>query len=96
MVAAGFTRPMAVRAIMVLHSYVYGFVLQELAWPFEAESAREGVVAFARGLPAGAFPNLLALAGMAASTSRASLIKLEFGLDLLLDGLDRHRALAGS
>ncbi|HET7726022.1 MAG TPA: TetR/AcrR family transcriptional regulator [Candidatus Limnocylindrales bacterium] len=94
--AAGFTMPMAVRAIMVLDSYVYGFVLQELAWPFEAETAREDAAAFARALPAGAYPNLLALAEMAASTSRESLIEFEFGLDLLLDGLDRHRAVPGA
>lgn len=91
--AAGFTMPMTVRAIMVLDSYVYGFVLQELAWPFDAADARQDAAAFARALPAGAYPNLFAMAEMVAGTPRESLIDFEFGLDLLLDGLDRQRLL---
>ena len=56
-----------VRAIMALDSHTYGFVLQELAWPFDAEHAPEVAATFARGLPAGEYPNLLAMAEMAAT-----------------------------
>ena len=33
--AAGFPMPIVIRAIMALDSHTYGFVLQELAWPFD-------------------------------------------------------------
>jgi len=86
--AAGFPMPMVVRAIMALDSYTYGFVLQELAWPFDAENAPGAAAAFAGGLPAGDYPNLMAMAEMAAVPGGAS-VDFEFGLDLILDGLER-------
>jgi AcrR family transcriptional regulator len=93
--AAGFTMPMAMRAIMALDSYTYGFVLQELAWPFDTEDASEVASAFARGLPANEYPNLLAMAEMVATAPRGVPVDFEFGLDLILDGLERLRDTAG-
>jgi AcrR family transcriptional regulator len=93
--AAGFTMPMAVRAIMTLDSYTYGFVLQEQAWSFDVEDAPELAAAFARGLPAGNHPNLVAMAEMAAAAPGGLPVDFEFGLDLILDGLERLRDKAG-
>jgi AcrR family transcriptional regulator len=89
--AAGFTMPMAIRAIMALDSYTYGFVLQESAWPFHAENAPELAASFGRGLPAGEYPNLMAMAEMAATAPGGASVDFEFGLDLILDGLERFR-----
>ena len=50
--------------------------------------------AFARGLPAGEYPNLVAMAEMAATTPGGSSVDFEFGLDLILDGLERLTATA--
>ncbi len=88
---AGFTMPMVMRAIMALDSHTYGFVLQELAWPFDDEHAPEVAAAFARGLPAGEFPNLLAMAEMVSRAPGGVPADFEFGLDLILDGLERLR-----
>ncbi|MDA8204002.1 MAG: TetR/AcrR family transcriptional regulator C-terminal domain-containing protein [Chloroflexi bacterium] len=88
---AGFTMPMVMRAIMALDSHTYGFVLQELAWPFDDEHAPEVAAAFARGLPAGEFPNLLAMAEMVSRAPGGVPAAFEFGLDLILDGLERLR-----
>jgi AcrR family transcriptional regulator len=85
--AGGFPMPMVVRSIMALDSHTYGFVLQELAWPFDAEHAPEVAAAFAAGLPAG-HPNVLAMAEMTATASRGDIVDFEFGLDLILDGLE--------
>jgi AcrR family transcriptional regulator len=93
--AAGFTMPLVIRAIMALDSHTYGFVLQEMAWSFDAANAPEMAAAFARGLPAGEYPNLLAMAEMAATTPGGSSVDFEFGLDLILDGLERLQATAG-
>jgi AcrR family transcriptional regulator len=92
---AGFTMPMVLRAIMALDSHTYGFVLQELAWPLDLENAPEAAATFARGLPAGEYPNLLAMAEMVTTDSRGVQIDFEFGLDLILDGLERLRDTAG-
>lgn len=89
--AAGFTMPMAIRAIMALDSHTYGFVLQELAWPFDVENAPEVAAAFARGLPAGDYSNLVSMAEMVTTAPHGVPVDFEFGLDLILDGLERLR-----
>ncbi len=93
--AAGFPMPIVIRAIMALDSHTYGFVLQELAWPFDVENAPEMAAAFARGLPAGEYPNLLAMAEMATTAPGGAPVDFEFGLDLILDGLEQLRDTAG-
>ena len=87
--------PMVIRAVMALDSHTYGFVLQELAWPFDVEDAPEAAASFARGLPAGDYPNLLAMAEMVTTAPRGVPVDFEFGLDLILDGLERLRDTAG-
>jgi len=91
---AGFSTPMVARAFMALDSHTYGFTLQELALPFDAENAAEVAAALAAGLPAGEYPNLLAMAELAMSGPNAVPVEFEFGLDLLLDGLERLRPTA--
>jgi len=89
--AAGFPMPIVIRAIMALDSHTYGFVLQEMAWSFDTENAPEMAAAFARSLPAGEYPNLLAMAEMTATAPGGASVDFEFGLDLILDGLERLR-----
>jgi AcrR family transcriptional regulator len=92
--AVGFPMPLVMRAVMALDSHTYGFVLQELAWPFDVENAAEVAATFARGLPAGTYPNLLAMAEMVTTAPRSVAVDFEFGLDLILDGLERLRETA--
>jgi AcrR family transcriptional regulator len=89
--AAGFPMPIVARAIMALDSHTYGFALQELAWPFAVENAPELAASFARGLPAGEYPNLRAMADMVTTAQRGVPAEFDFGLDLILDGLERLR-----
>jgi len=82
---AGFGTPTIARAFMALDSHTYGFTMQELALPFEAVGAPE-----LAAMMAGAFepyPNLQAMAELA--MTGAAMLDFEFGLDLLLDGLER-------
>ncbi len=92
---AGFPMPIVIRAIMALDSHTYGFVLQELAWPFDAEQAPDAAATFAQAIPAGDFPSLLAMAEIAATTPASVAADFEFGLDLILDGLERLRDTTG-
>lgn len=93
--AAGFEMAVVIRAIMALDSHTYGFVLQELAWSFDPVNAPEMAATFARGLPAGDYPNLLAMAELAATAPGGAPVDFAFGLDLILDGLERLRDTAG-
>ena len=66
-------------------------MLQELAWPFDVEHVPEAAATFARGLPAGEYPNVLAMAEMLTTAPRGVPVDFGFGLDLILDGLERLR-----
>ena len=88
--AAGFDLATVGRAFLALDSHTYGFTLQELAWPFDQERAPE-MAAVAARMFEGAYPNLLAMAELAASSPTGVPVEFEFGLDLLLDGLERLR-----
>jgi AcrR family transcriptional regulator len=94
--AAGFPMPTVAQAVMALDSHTYGFVLQELAWPFDAESAPDAASAFADGLPPDAYRNLAAMAELVMTTPGGAVADFTFGLDLLLDGLGRLLQEAGA
>jgi len=84
---AGYGTPVIARAFMALDAHTYGFTLQELALPFDAVGAPE-VAAMLEDVFV-PYPNLQAMAELA--RSGAQLLDFEFGLDLLLDGLERLR-----
>lgn len=92
--AAGFSMTIIPRMIMALDSHTYGFALQELAWPFEVENAPEVAATFAGSLPAGDYPNLAAMAEMVMGAPDGVPPDFAFGLDLILDGLERLRGTA--
>jgi AcrR family transcriptional regulator len=88
---AGFPMPVVIRTLMALDSHTYGFTLQEQAWPFPVEAAPEMAAALAADLPA-EYPNMAAMVAFVASTQPGTILEFEFGLDLLLDGLERRLA----
>ena len=88
---AGFSVELTAHAFSALDGYIYGFALQQKSLPFETlEEAQEvGRQMFAR-MPEGQFPHLTEL------TVEHILQpgydygdEFEYGLDLILDGLDR-------
>jgi AcrR family transcriptional regulator len=88
---AGFPMPVVAHAFMALDSHTYGFALQELSWALDMEHAPEAAATLARGLPAGEYPHLAAMAEMVMAAPNAVAVDFEFGLDLILDGLERLR-----
>lgn len=86
---AGFDTATVARAFMALDSHTYGFTMQELALPFDAGSAAGVAEEMASRVFADGYPNLAAMAELA--MSGAQMLDFEFGLDLLLDGLERLR-----
>jgi AcrR family transcriptional regulator len=88
---AGFSIDLTAHAFSALDAYIYGFAMQQRSLPFDTlEQAQEvGRQMFAR-MPAGAYPHLTEL------TVEHILQpgydygdEFEYGLDLVLDGLDR-------
>jgi AcrR family transcriptional regulator len=88
---AGFTREMTARAISVLDSYVYGFGRQQLNMSAGPDVTPEDVAeAFLQGMPAGGYPHLREMVvEYALKPGRDVDADFEFGLSLILDGLQK-------
>jgi len=91
---AGFSLELAAHAYSALDSYIYGFTLQERGLPFDTpqESAALAQVMLAR-FPADQYPHLAEfMFGHVLQPGYDYGDEYEFGLDLILDGLERaHR-----
>jgi AcrR family transcriptional regulator len=88
---AGFSIEMALHAYSALDSYIYGFALQERSLPFETpdQVAEVSEMMLAR-FPAGEYPYLTeAMVEHVGKPGYDYADEFEFGLDLLLDGLER-------
>jgi AcrR family transcriptional regulator len=90
---AGFSIAMAAHAYSLLDSYIYGFALQQASLPFktseEAVAVADGIL---RQFPADAYPHLAELTVQHVLQPGYDYAdEFEFGLDLILDGLDRVR-----
>jgi AcrR family transcriptional regulator len=89
---AGFPTPLAAHAFSVLDSYIYGFALQEASLPFdtEAQTADLARTIMARFTP-DEYPHLTELAlehVLQPGYDYAN--EYEFGLELIIDGLERN------
>jgi len=88
---AGFSIALAAHAFSVLDSYIYGFALQEASLPFDTgeETAGLAQMIMARFTP-GEYPHLTELTvGHVLQPGYNYGNEYEFGLDLILDGLER-------
>lgn len=89
--AAGFSLPMADHAWTALDSYIYGFTLMKLNFPFAPGQYAAVAAAYLPSLPAAQFPAMHALTTLVATGQHDGLHELGFGLELLLEGLERIR-----
>jgi AcrR family transcriptional regulator len=90
---AGFSFEMAVHAYSVQDAYIYGFALQERDLGFETPGDA-GEAAQRRAETIGApddYPYLVEVATKLPETGYDSAVEFAWGLDLILDGLDRLR-----
>jgi AcrR family transcriptional regulator len=88
---AGFPVALTAHAYSLLDSYVYGFALQEASLPFDTpEETAELAQSIMAAFPADAYPYLAELAVEHVLQPGYDYgQEYEFGLDLLLDGLER-------
>ncbi len=90
---AGFSIELTAHAFSAIDSYVYGFAMQELNLPFHTpEETAAMAVMFLEQFPATQFPHLAELTiGHVMLPGYDYGDEFEFGLDLILDGLERAR-----
>jgi AcrR family transcriptional regulator len=88
---AGFPVALVAHAYSALDSYIYGFAMQERALPFETpEQTGELAQAILSRFPVDEYPHLAELTFQHVLQPGYDYAKeYEFGLDLLLDGLER-------
>lgn len=90
---AGFSLALTAHAYALIDSYVYGFALQEASLPFEGpESVRDVAKPIMALMETGAYPMMVEMAtSYYLKPDYDFADEFEFGLDLILDGLDRRR-----
>lgn len=94
--ANGFSLARAAHAYSVLDGYVYGFVLTEKALPFDGDDVAEVAQAMLAQFPVDRFPNLAAMASEHVIQPGYDYgDEFGWGLDLILDGLERASRDAG-
>ena len=88
---AGFSIALAAHAYSLLDSYIYGFALQQASLPFQtSEEAVEVADSIRRQFPVDAYPHLMEMAVKhVLQPGYDYAYEFEFGLDLILDGLER-------
>ena len=91
---AGFSVELAAHAYSLLDSYIYGFALQEASLPFHtSEEAAEVAQAMMAEFPASEYPHLTEIAvDHVLQPGYDYGNEYLFGLDLILDGLERALA----
>jgi AcrR family transcriptional regulator len=94
LLAAGFSMQLTAHAFAAVDGYVYGFALQERGLPFDTpEQTAEMAQAMLAHFPVDEFPHLAAFTREHVMRPGYDFgAEFEFGLDLILDGLERHSA----
>jgi AcrR family transcriptional regulator len=92
--SAGLNMPTIAHAYSLVDSYVYGFALFAMNLPFDpSEEVAELGQGVLRAFPVNAYPNLVAyISAMRPGYNYGD--EFEYGLDLILDGLDRASSTA--
>ena len=92
--AAGFEMAMVAHAYSLMDGYIYGFALTKMNLPFDAlDDISEMAQSMLEPFPAGEYPNLSAfITEHAMQPGYDFANEFEWGLDVVMDGIDRERA----
>ena len=88
---AGFSYPVADHAWNAIDNHIYGFTLQKLNFPFEPGEYAAVAKEFLPMIPAAQYPYLHGMSQQVISGAHDGLHDFSFGLELILDGLERLR-----
>ncbi|MCO4771982.1 MAG: TetR/AcrR family transcriptional regulator C-terminal domain-containing protein [Deltaproteobacteria bacterium] len=88
---AGFSVPLADHAWNAVDSYIYGYTLQQLSFPFAQEDYAKVAADSLPHIPRDVLPHLVELTESIIAGHHSGVHTLGFGFDLLVDGLERLR-----
>jgi AcrR family transcriptional regulator len=88
---AGFGDRLAVRGFSILDAYIFGFILQELNLAFDDQESLEEVGEDLLRQMADAYPHLTAATADTMADGYDFAAEFRFGLDLIIDALERAR-----
>ena len=88
---AGFSWKLAAYAWNTMDSFVYGYTLRRLASPIAPTAYAETAATHQHLLAAGQYPHMAELTRQVAQGHHPGEPDITFGLDLILDGLERQR-----
>ena len=91
---AGFSPGLIYHAFHILESYVLGYTLQQLNFPYKGEELAGLAADFLKQIPVEDYPDLVEHIHQHIEPHDEETSGFELGLDLILDGLDRARATA--
>ncbi len=86
---AGFSYPLADHAWNAVDSYIYGFTLQNRNFPLDPSEYAQAAAGFLPLIPVEQFPYLNGMSQEVIAGRHDGLHKLDFGLELILSGLER-------
>lgn len=89
--SAGFDSRLAMRGFSILDAYIYGFIFQEQSLAFDDEESLQEVGTDLLRQMAEAYPNLTAATRDAMGEGYDYAEEFRFGLDLIIDALERAR-----
>jgi AcrR family transcriptional regulator len=88
---AGFSLDLAYTAQLTINSYIYGFTLHEVSWPFDSEEQLDVAADLGRQVSTETYPHLGEMLGWIMENTRSRESDFYFGLDLILDGIEKLR-----
>lgn len=91
LIDAGFSYPLADHAWNALDSYIYGFTFHKLNFPLDPSEYASAAAQFIHLIPPEQFPHLHGMSQEVIAGRHDGLHRIELGLELLLDGLERLR-----
>lgn len=89
---AGFSYEMADHTWNAIDNHIYGFTLQELNFPIESSEYADVADEYLSMIPAKQYPYLNGLSQQIIAGSYDGVHDFEFGLNLILDGLEKLRS----
>jgi AcrR family transcriptional regulator len=91
---AGLSKELTYHAFHIVQSYVLGYTLQQLNFPYTGEELAGLAADFLKQIPVEDYPDLVEHIHQHIEPHDEETSGFELGLDLILDGLDRARATA--
>ncbi len=86
---AGFDYSLADHAWNAIDNHIYGFTLQRVSSPVQPEDYASAAAQYLPLIPAERYPHLNAMATLIMSGAHSGVNDFEFGLNILLEGLQR-------